>query len=464
MRKRLLALAITLTAAVLAALIAPLVTAHAEERAVTIHERRLASATRFATLAGSSGADGDVGVLGPDLERYGEVTTSTRTWLIGIDRAVLAPAGSELPDGVPELTEATRQALSGTPTSAPSALWPWRDGPMIVATPIGRDAQILGAVVMLEDTSGARQNVTLWIAAAVSVGLLVLALVAWLVGVPLVGWVVRPVDDLTERVDELAKGRAPSSGKHVGPPELRRLAESFDEMASNVEHSRNQQRDLIADVSHQLANPLTALRLRLESLAEDDPSVEPVLAETERMARSLDAVIEVSRGGAFDRRVIDVDVAGQVRERVGLWGPLFGDLLTVTVPPGPTSALLEEDLIPTVLDILLDNAVKYAEGRAVEVSLHRRDAGWELVVRDHGDGVTPEEASQLGRRFHRLDRHADIDGTGLGLAILGLRMRDAGGDVTIEMAEPGLRTVISLLARHDPGTTATLPDAKGPVA
>lgn len=132
-------------------------------------------------------------------------------------------------------------------------------------------------------------------------------------------------------------------------------------MAANVEHSRQQQRELVADVSHQLANPLTALRLRLENLAVDDPAVEPVLAETERMARSLDAVIEISRAGGFDRRSSEVDVARQLRERVALWAPLFGDLLTVRVDVDTAPAFLEEDLVPTVLDVLLDNALKYAE-------------------------------------------------------------------------------------------------------
>jgi signal transduction histidine kinase len=458
-RRRLLALAITLTAAVLAALVAPLVAAHAEERAITIHERRLAAATRFATLADSVG---DASSLGPDLMRYGEVTESTRTWIVDIDGSVLAPAGSDLPADVPGLAGAVRDALAGTPTSAPTALWPWQTEPLIVATPIGRDAQILGAVVMLEDTSAARDNVQRAMVLAAAGGAVVLALVAWLVGVPLVGWVVRPVDDLTTRVEQLSRGRTPTEGRHVGPPELRRLAESFDDMAANVEHSRQQQRELVADVSHQLANPLTALRLRLENLAVDDPAVEPVLAETERLARSLDAVIEISRAGGFDRRSSEVDVARQLRERVALWAPLFGDLLTVRVDVDTAPAFLEEDLVPTVLDVLLDNALKYAEGRSVDVALEQAGDAWRVTVRDHGDGVSAAEAAELGRRFHRLDRHAGVEGTGLGLAIVVLRIRDADGYVVFDPADPGLRTVISLPARLDRGTTAAPPDAAGP--
>ncbi len=365
MRRRLLVLAITLTAAVLTALIAPLVTAYAEERAVTLHEQRLAAATRFAALVDDS-ASGAPALLGPDLARYDAVTDSTRSAVIGTDGSTLAAGAGPSAAGAgpsaagaaaaPGYDDAVERALTGTPTTAPSALWPWRTDPLIVATPIGRDAQILGAVVMVVDTAGPRGDVATRLAVAVAGGLALLALVAFLVGVPLVAWVVRPVDQLTERVQTRASGRRPGAADHAGPPELRRLATSFDEMARAVEYSRSQQRDLIADVSHQLANPLTAMRLRLDGLAADDPAVEPVLAEADRMARALEGVIEVSRAGGHDRRRVPVDVAAQIRERIALWEPLFDGRLQVRGLEADAPAVLEEDLVPTIVDTLLDNA------------------------------------------------------------------------------------------------------------
>ncbi|SFA61595.1 Signal transduction histidine kinase [Rhodococcoides kroppenstedtii] len=484
MRRRLLILAITLTAAVLTALIAPLVTAYAEERAVTLHEQRLAAATRFAALVDDS-ASGAPALLGPDLARYDAVTGSTRSAVIGPDGSTLA-FGAEAPVGSdPRYDDAVQRALTGTPTTAPSALWPWRTDPLIVATPIGRDAQILGAVVMVVDTAGPRGDVATRLAVAVAGGIALLALVAFLVGVPLVAWVVRPVDQLTERVQTLASGRRPGAAEHAGPPELRRLATSFDEMARAVEYSRSQQRDLIADVSHQLANPLTAMRLRLDGLAADDPAVEPVLAEADRMARALEGVIEVSRAGGHDRRRVPVDVAAQIRERIALWEPLFDGRLRVTGIETEAPAVLEEDLVPTIVDTLLDNAAKYAPDSPVEITLERTGTGdarrYVVTVRDHGGptdtgsastgptdtdltdtGLTDSEAAELGERFHRLPRHAEVDGTGLGLSILVLRVRDAGGSVVIEAAHPGLRCVTTLPARPGPGTSAANPDAAVP--
>lgn len=467
MRRRLLALSLSVTLAVLAALVVPLVAAYAEERAVRLHEERLAAATRFATLAGAPGLDSDPALLAADLARFDAVTTTTRTFLLDTDGTVVAPPGADLPTDVPGVDGAVRRALGGAPTSPPDPLWPWNDEPMVVATPIGRDAQVLGAVLLVEDTAAPRSEVTRRMVVAGLGGVLFVGLVAWLVAVPLVGWVVRPVEDLEERARDLARGRTAPAGRIEGPPELRRLVQSFNDMAASVEHSQRQQRELVADVSHQLANPLTALRLRLEAISARDPEVEPVLAETDRLARALESVIEVSRAGGFDRVAVQVDLAAQVRERIELWAPLFEGHLHADLPGDagePLPAVLEEDLVTTVLDVLLDNALKYAPGAAVDVALTRRGDRVELSVRDHGPGVAADEAATLGARFRRLERHADVEGTGLGLAIVLLRAQDAGGHARVEAADPGLRVRVTLPTGPAPGTSAATPGAAGPAA
>ncbi|SCX55157.1 Signal transduction histidine kinase [Klenkia marina] len=455
MRRRLLALALLTTVGLLAALVVPLLVAWAEGRAVDLHQSRLSDATRFASLVAAG--DGEVG-LDADLQRYREVT-GVQGWVVGTDRGVLADAGTALPTGG-AVEAAVRAALDGVPSVPPPAMWPWRTDPLVVATPVGRDAQVLGAVVLVEDTAWVRAEVGRWMALAGAGSLVLLALLAWLVASPLVGWIVRPVRDLEESVQQVTAGR-PARARVEGPPELRRLAESFNRMSAQVERSQQQQRDLVADVSHQLANPLTALRLRLESLsAGRSAEVTPVLAETDRMAQILDGLVEVSRTGAADRTPVPLDLADRLRTRVHLWEPLFAGRLTCRTPARPAPAVLEDDLVETLVDALLDNAAKYAPDAAVEVELRPSGGGWVLDVRDHGPGVTAAEAAELGRRFHRLPRHADVDGTGLGLAIVAGRVADAGGTTTIAAADPGLRVVLSLPG-PGPGTSAAPPGAAG---
>ncbi|GHE07457.1 sensor histidine kinase [Klenkia taihuensis] len=456
MRRRLLVLALLTTAGLLAALVVPLLVAYAEGRAEALHQERLSAATRFATLAAADDPD----VLAPDLARYRDVT-GVQAWLVGTDRSLLASSGTPLPDGA-LVDAALRAALDGVPSAPPPAVWPWRTDPLVVATPVGRDAQVLGAVLLVEGTDRVRTEVARRIAAAAAGSLVLLGLLGWLVASPLVGWIARPLSDLEDQVRQVGEGR-PARARIEGPPELRRLAESFNTMSAQVERSQQQQRDLVADVSHQLANPLTALRLRLESLSADRPAdVGPVLAETDRMARILDGLVEVSRTGAADREPVAQDVTARVRDRVQLWEPLFGGRLVLALPDVPVPAVLERDLVETVVDALLDNAAKYAPDAVVEVSLQPSGAGCVLAVRDHGPGVTPAEAAELGRRFHRLARHADVDGTGLGLAIVAGRVTDAGGTTTVEAAHPGLRVAVSLPGGPGPGTSAAPPGAAVP--
>ena len=88
----------------------------------------------------------------------------------------------------------------------------------------------------------------------------------------LTGWVLRPVRVLDAVTHDIATGRMKSRVAAAGgPPELRRLARSFNEMADNVEEVLEQQRAFVADASHQLRNPLSALLLRIELLALELP-------------------------------------------------------------------------------------------------------------------------------------------------------------------------------------------------
>ncbi len=456
MRRRLLVLTVTTAAAVLVLLAVPLLRSYAENRAVDLHQQRLAAATRFAALADDGTAGLESPTLVSDLDRFDAVTGTTRTWVVGTDGTVVGAEDADLPRDVAGLSVAVRQALAGTPTAAPGPLWPWERDPLVVATPVGRDAQVLGAVVMVEDTGGPRSEVTRVMTVVVLGAVLFLVMVAWLVGVPLVRWIVRPVEKLEESVNALGQGRATAVGRVEGPPELRRLVQSFNAMVEDVEQARRQQRDLVADVSHQLANPLTAMRLRLEELAREDADARPILAEAERMAQSLDDVIEISRVGSLDRQPVTVDVSAQLRSRVELWEPLFAGRLSASTGGGTIRAVLEEDLVPTVVDVLLDNAAKYAPEDPVEVSLVADGDVARLLVRDHGVGVTPDEAAEVGRRFHRLARHADVAGTGLGLSILELRVREAGGSVRRWAARPGLAVEVTLPLRSgDAGRSST---------
>lgn len=444
MRRRLLVLTVAVIGVLLAALLVPTVVTDAAARTDALHERRLAAATRLAALAGDASTEQQVRALEPDLRRFHEVYGAD-VLVLDADGSVLAGTGSVT--GSVGVDAAVAAALDGNPTTAPDPVWPWVTDPMVVATPIGRDAQVLGAVVVVQPTDDVRRAVAWRLGLVVALGLAALAVVALLVALPLVGWILRPVRELEHSARSLGEGDTSARVPGAGPPELRRLAATFNTMAESVEVSQRQQRDLVADVSHQLANPVTALRLRLESLAEEraGDDLGAAIEETDRIARALEGLIEVSSAGSRDRERAEVDLVAQVRHRIALWEPLFGDLLRVELEPATASVVVEPDLAPVVVDALLDNALKYAPGAPVDLALRADGDDWLLLVRDRGPALTAAEVDDLGRRFHRLPRHADIEGTGLGLAIAAGRLSDAGGSLRLAAAGPGLRAEIRIL-------------------
>lgn len=464
MRRRLLLVSVSLVSVLLIALTAPLVNAYAADRTQTLFVQRLTDVTRFAVLAEDVIEDGGAESLAADLERYAGVYGGA-VLVTDANHDVVATSGGRIGLDHPEVSAAVAEALSGSSSTPPGTVWPWQEKPFVIGAPVGRDAQVLGAVVMVSPTDSVRDSVGRWLLFLVAAGLVTLAVTAVGLVSPLVGWILRPVHDLDRAARRLARGdlasRVPS---HTGPPELRDLARSFNDMADNVQNSQRQQRDLIADAAHQLGNPLTALQLRVENLGS--PPYEPaecdkVLEETDRLNSIVESLLDLSQVGA--RRVVTtcVDVPAQVRHRCRMWAPMFTQL-TVDAPD-TACARAGDDIVDVVLDALLDNAAKFAEGSPVDVTVEQdHDGSVLLAVRDHGPGLDPEDVGKVGARFFRGRRHQNIAGTGLGLAIVRARVVEIGGEFTVAPADGGgVRVEVRLppFTPDDRGSTAPLPDA-----
>ncbi len=435
MRRRLLVMSIALVSILLVALMAPLIVTFAGDRTQDLFVSRLSDVTRFAVLAGDVLEGDDTDGLTADLERYAEVyggsvlVVNANREVVASSREGMAPEGSAV--GVVD------QALAGSPSQPPPTAWPWHDDPVLIASPVGRDAQVLGAVLMVAPTQPVQDSVQWWLMWLVLAGLATLGLTAYGVVVPFVGWTLRPVHDLDATARRLALGEMTSRAHQTGPPELRDLARSFNLMADNVETSQRQQRDLVADAAHQLGNPLTALRLRVENLGSLGASdeAEKALEETDRLRKIVESLLDLSQVGAHAATVTAVDVAAAARHRCDMWAPMF-ERLDVDAPASAT-ALATDDIVDVLLDALLDNASKFAADAPVQVTVVAEADGVLLRVRDHGPGLHPDDVQSVGARFFRGREHQNVPGTGLGLAIVHARMADIGGRMEVRLADGG---------------------------
>lgn len=263
----------------------------------------------------------------------------------------------------------------------------------------------------------------------------------------------RPLRRIGRAVEALGTGqlrvRAPVD---EGPEELRRLAESINAMSSRLVDALEAQRSFVADASHQLRTPLTALQLQLENLQSSGDVItpdafEPALSEVSRLRRLVESLLELARNESREPLLVPVDLSLLAQSRVAFWRPLAEERgLTLEAPSSaPLHVLAIDGVIEQVVDNLLSNAFDATEpGGRISVETRVVGVVGELHVIDSGVGLSETERRQALRRFWRgRDNHAE--GSGLGLAIADQLVRLSGGTIELRAATGhGIDATISL--------------------
>ncbi len=274
-----------------------------------------------------------------------------------------------------EVRSAFAEALLSRRSHDPRQVWPWQRSRLVVASPVIRDGDVVAVVVTDSPTGQLRSRILRgWL--FIGAGEIAAMLLAVGAALRLTGWVLKPVRVLDATTHDIATGRLKSRVAVAGgPPELRRLARSFNEMADNVEAVLEQQRAFVADASHQLRNPLAALLLRIELLAlelpEDNEEIASVRTEGKRLAHVLDDLLDLALAEHAEADLRLTDIGALAEERVAAWAPAArtkGVRLTGDCPP--TTAWADLIALSSALDAVIDNAVKFTpEGGTVEIAV-----------------------------------------------------------------------------------------------
>jgi signal transduction histidine kinase len=322
----------------------------------------------------------------------------------------------------------------------------WDDGSLA--------GKVIGTVVLERPIGPLNQNIAnLWL---YLIGLSGAAMAAAVfIAFYFARWVGRPLAKLGTAARTIADGDLTvRAATWYGPPELRRMAATFNMMAGRLETLVHGHRAMLADASHQLRTPLTALRLRLDLLAADSgPAAAAELAgaqeEIARLSRLVDGLLATARAEAVTEQLEQIDVLEAVGERAAAWQPVADSngvkLIAETAlrSPAPLVALGAGHL-EQILDNLIDNAIEAIGDRdgTVRVSVARSDTGITLTVADDGPGMTSRDRSRAFLRYTT----GSQNGTGLGLAIVHrlvtanggtIRLADtAGGGLTVEVELP----------------------------
>jgi len=448
MRRRLMLVLLPLLAALLGALCVILAQTYADRLTQELFLKRSAAAESFAAAADPVLRTGlRFPALAAEIDNYTRAVVPGATVRVyDSDKNPVYPRTTRASARV--LTERDA-SLAEAPGGAPKTAWPWHTTPMIVGKTIG--SPTIGAVVVQSPTATVRGRIQerMILLAAGGIAALLLASALW--SLPLARWLLRPVHDLNTAAERLAAGDlAARASERGGPPELRGLAQAFNQMADYLVAALQGQRAFVADASHELRNPLATLRLRMEALdgkvgEGGERDLRLALAESDRLAHTVKRLLELARAEATAAEQADVDVVALTAKRLDAWRTALDEAGSDLCfdAPAPIAVRCSPEAVEYALDVVLDNARTFADGAPVDVAITAQD-GVEIVVRDHGPGLPADELTHAGERFWRSGRHRARAGTGLGLATARALLEGSGASMTIAGTDPGLEVRLRL--------------------
>jgi two-component system, OmpR family, sensor histidine kinase MprB len=373
----------------------------------------------------------------------GQVADLTGTDIQCLD-ASGSPFASTEPTALPVTDEDRRLAAGGTAALAYATTG--SDRIVTIAVPGGGAVQVARDLDEVDEVLDALRTRL----ALLGLGVTLLAVAA--------GWfiarrITRPIVTLTTAAEQIAVGGA--LDVHLPPggtDETGRLARAFETMLDALRGSRAKQQALVQDAGHELRTPLTALRTNVDVLRRhpDLPAPERVAvvddigAELRELSSLAEELVTLAMEDNEDEDEAPVDLAPLARRAAARLQRRTGREVTLdvesSVVPGRPRLLLR------ALDNLLDNAAKFD---ATTLPIELTVGAGRIVVRDHGPGVSPNDADRIFDRFYRAPTARTEPGSGLGLAIVRDIVAAHQGDLTVANAPGGGAAFTILLPTGD---------------
>lgn len=434
MRRRLTFLVAASMSAVVLAFLAPLgllVRTLAEDRAVNSAQQ---DAERLASLA--IGVKGDAA----QLRRLASSYVGTRQ--NGTTTTLILPGGQYLgtapPANDPHIGAAINQGFN---QRVPSD-----QGVNLYVPAIG--AQETVVVYTFIPNAVLHRGVTSATATLAALGLLLL-IVAVLAADRLARRVSAPIRQVAAAAEAMHDGILDGRVPEQGPSEVVAMARALNRLAGRIEQLLAAERDSVADLSHRLRTPVTALRLDADSVV--DPEVADRLRlHVAQLERTVDAIVHEARRPGKTAAQSSCDIGRVVQERVSFWSALAEDQgrpLRLGLPEVPLRIRLDASDLADVVDVLIDNAFAHTEeGVAIEVwVIQRADGAVALTVEDAGTGLPPGDIVSRGQ--------SGAGSTGLGLDIVRRAALAAGGSMELGRSRLGGALIRVILGRAEANVT-----------
>lgn len=308
---------------------------------------------------------------------------------------------------------------------------------LATAAPVRRGRSIAGAVRVTQSVAAVNRVVRRNVLGLALIGLFVLGLGLG-AGAVIASAFARPVRRLDEAARRIAAGDLDVRAPIEGSSEQRSLSRTFNDMTDRLSRAIRAQQTFVADASHQLRTPLTGLRLRLEEARaagvseRADSQLSAGEHEVERLARTIDELLVLSRASEHDAPGEQVDLARVAEDAVNRWSTTaqeHGSYLELIAAGQAAPVWAAQADLDRALDALVENALLYSPpGSRVTVAA----GSGRIYVEDEGPGLGAGEEDAVFERFHRgTAGRAGPPGTGLGLPIARELARRWGGDAMI---------------------------------
>jgi signal transduction histidine kinase len=250
--------------------------------------------------------------------------------------------------------------------------------------------------------------------------------------------IAKPLSKLTGRVQRvgLADEIEPLSAE--GPEDVKQLIDAFNAMQARVSTLLGEKDVMLGAIGHDLKTPLAALRVRIESV-EDDEEREKMASTVDEMVSILDDILTLARLGKSGEALQSVDIGALVESVSEEF-----DAAAFVADDSRVVAKVRPVLLRRALRNLIGNAIAY--GKAAEITLAETPGKVEILIDDEGPGIDASLIESMFEPFMRAEksRSRTTGGSGLGLTIARAIARAHGGDVVLEnLSEGGLRATLS---------------------
>lgn len=259
-----------------------------------------------------------------------------------------------------------------------------------------------------------------------------------------------PLEGVMDAAGRVAEGDYSVRVTPGGPSDVRGVVAAFNTMTERLATNETQRKQLLSDIAHELRTPLAVVHGTIEGMIDevypaDREHLSPLLDQTRTIARLLDDLqtVATAEAGMLTLHRAPLGLADLIRDVAGSYAPVAarrGIALTTAIAQSVT---LDADAgrIRQVLDNLVTNALRYTpEGGTIGLELADVEGGAEIVVRDTGRGMPPEDAARM---FERFVKSSDSGGSGLGLAIARSLIEAQGGTISAA-SSPGQGTTVTI--------------------